>query len=273
MKGAIIGDIVGSRFEFDNNKSKQFELFSDDCFFTDDTVMTCAVGAALLASDTAPEFALFLRDFGRIYPDAGYGGRFFDWIHAEDPKPYHSWGNGAAMRCSPAGFAAKDRQTAIHDGIATALPTHNHPEGIKAAHCTCDMVWMARKQFLDKNRDMTALRELAEQYYEIPSLDEIRPCYRFSESSQKTMPVALAAFLESTSFEDAIRNAISVGGDSDTIGAITGAIAEAYYGVPDELWEKAATYLDELLLQVVDGFYRRMDVVSGTYEAQRTTTI
>lgn len=261
MKGAIIGDIVGSVYEWDNIKTKDFPLFREDCFFTDDTVMTVAVGEALINCLTRYKrpcltpsplqiLTWTMQYYGRRYPDRGYGGRFLDWIYDADPQPYNSWGNGAPMRCSAAGWLATHMDGAEALGALTALPTHNHPEGIRAAALTAELIYLARTR-----RNMDALWTIAEEAYNIPKLDDVRDTYTFTESSQGTMPVALAAFFESTSFEDAIRNAISVGGDSDTIAAITGSIAEAYYGVPDELWDKAATYLDDHLLACVNRFY------------------
>ncbi len=247
MKGAIIGDIVGSVYEFNNRKSKDFPLFREDCFFTDDTVMTVAVGHALLDSqvlsgaEIVEKLVVYMQGYGRKYEGRGYGGRFLDWIYSDAPHPYNSWGNGAPMRCSPAGWLAKSVDDARRLGKVTALPTHDHPEAVKAASLTAELIFRART-----GESMSHMRACAERDYKIPILDAIRPTYRFSESSQGTMPVALAAFFESTSFEDAIRNAVSVGGDSDTIAAITGGIAEAYYGIPEEIWEKAKTYLDDL---------------------------
>ncbi len=255
MKGAIIGDIVGSIYEFDNLRQKDFPFFGKKCKFTDDSVMTCAVAEALMNADRT-DGDLFeglvesMQELGNAYPYRGYGLRFGDWLDSDDPQPYNSWGNGAPMRCSPAGFIAGSAEKAYALGEATAEPTHNHPEGLKAAGLTAELVWRARH-----GESRETLRERAFELYELPALDEVRPTYRFHVSSQETMPVALAAFFESTDFEDAIRNAISVGGDSDTIGAITGAIAEAYYGVPDELWQEAALYLDARLLKIVSDFY------------------
>ena len=254
MKGAILGDIVGSVYERHNTKSKAFPLFSPVGRFTDDTVLTCAVAKALMSDDAdvdlLEELTYRLQQFGLLYPHAGYGGAFKRWFRSDYPQPYNSWGNGAPMRCSPAGFVAGSAEKAYALGEATAEPTHNHPEGLKAAGLTAELVWRARH-----GESRETLRERALELYELPALDEARPTYEFTESSQGTMPVALAAFFESTDFEDAIRNAISVGGDSDTIGAITGAIAEAYYGVPDELWRKATLYLDDYLLKIVTEFY------------------
>ncbi|MCR5575781.1 MAG: ADP-ribosylglycohydrolase family protein [Oscillospiraceae bacterium] len=256
MKGAIIGDIVGSIYEWHNHKSKDFPLFQPNCDFTDDTVMTVAVAMGLLRAgktdgDLLETLTEFIYDYGNRYPHRGYGNRFRHWLRSSDPQPYNSFGNGAPMRCSAAGMIAGSPEKAYELGTYTAAPTHNHPEGMKAAGVTAMLIWHARH-----GMRMDALRELAAKYYDLPVLDEIRDSYTFDVSSMGTMPVALSAFLESTSFEDAIRNAISVGGDSDTIAAITGSVAEAYYGVPEELWAEASGFLTDELRENVEEFYR-----------------
>ena len=256
MKGAIIGDIVGSIYEFHNLKSKDFPLFDPRASFTDDTVMTVAVAMGLLRAfetdgDLVDTLTEALHDYGNRYPHRGYGGRFRRWLRSSDPKPYNSWGNGAPMRCSPAGWLAASPEKAFELGMYTAAPTHKHPEGMKAAGVTAMLIWYARH-----GMHMKELRETAAKYYELPVLDEIRDSYSFDVSSMGTMPVALSAFFESRSFEDAIRNAISIGGDSDTIAAITGSIAEVFYGVPDEIWRTACAYLSEELIRNTEAFYR-----------------
>ena len=256
MKGAIIGDIVGSVYEHHNIKTKDFPLFSSQGGFTDDTVMTAAVAMGLLAAyksgrDLTEALTESMLDYGSRYPHRGYGGRFRKWLSASDPLPYNSWGNGAPMRCSAAGWLASSPEKAFELGMYTAGPTHNHPEAMKAAGVTAMLIWHARH-----GTEKEALRELAARWYSLPVLDEIRPVYRFDVSCMGTMPVALSAFFESESFEDAIRNAVSVGGDSDTIAAITGSLAEAYYGVPDELWNIACEYLSDELIQNTTTFYR-----------------
>lgn len=255
MKGAIIGDIVGSIYEFHNIKTKDFPLFQDHCMFTDDTVMTCAVAYGLYTHDAHdPDISEYLahrmQDFGRRYPHRGYGGRFKVWLWLPNPQPYNSLGNGAAMRASPAGFFGFTPEDARLVGMSTALPTHNHPEGLKAAGLIAELIWLARN-----NVPKEELRKRALQVYELPTLDDIRPVYSFDVTCQGTMPVALSAFFESTSFEDAIRNAISVGGDSDTIAAITGSLAEAFYGAPEDVWKRACDFLDSDLIKVVERFY------------------
>ena len=259
MKGAIIGDIVGSIYEWHNIKTKDFPLFAPNCFFTDDSIMTLAVGRAFLnctdEADFPEELVYQMRLFGHMYPHGGYGGRFKQWLRAEDPHPYNSFGNGAAMRCSPAGMIASSLEEAEDLGQRTAEVTHNHPEGIKAARVTAGLVYLGRK-----GRSMDELRAYAGAVYEIPTCDAIRSWYEFDETCQGTMPAVFAAFFDSTGFEDAIRNAISVGGDSDTIAAITGSIAEGYYGVPDALWKQARQFLPIRLDNVVRAFYKRYDL-------------
>ena len=268
MLGAIIGDIVGSRFEFNNHRNKHFELFTVDCFATDDSIMTLAVAKAILetAKVIAPNqgsdggdsdydrvlsemTVKYMQEIGRKYPNCGYGGMFGRWVFSDKPKPYHSFGNGAAMRVSPAGFAAGTESEAFRLSETITAVTHNHDEGIKGAEATVLAIFMARQGY-SKNE----IREkISSDYYPLDfTIDEIRSSYQFNETCQETVPQAIACFLESTTFEDAIRTAISLGGDSDTIGAITGAIAEAYYGVPQALKEKALTYLDAELWAIYD---------------------
>ena len=256
MKGAIIGDIVGSVYEFHNIKTKAFPLFSPRSRFTDDTVMTTAIAMGLLSAheedcDLSEALTESMHMYGNRYPNRGYGGRFRKWLRSSDPHPYNSWGNGAPMRYSPAGWLASSPEKAFELGMYTAGPTHNHPEAMKAAGVTAMLIWQARH-----GMPMKELRELAEKWYSLPVLDKIRPGYTFDVSCAGTMPAALSAFFESTSFEDAIRSAVSVGGDSDTIAAITGSLAEAYYGVPEELWQKACRYLSDELIRNVEAFYK-----------------
>jgi len=253
MIGAIIGDIVGSRFEWNNHRSKDFELFTRECFATDDSIMTLAVGKALVESkndwsDLGEQAVRCMQEVGRPYPRCGYGGRFWDWMYSDHPKPYNSFGNGAAMRVSACGFVARSLEEAKALSKAVTEVTHNHPEGLKGAEATVVAIYMARTgSTIEEIRDV-----IDQEYYPIDfTLDEIRDTYAFNETCQDTVPQALEAFFESNSFEDAIRNAISVGGDSDTLAAITGGIAEAYYGVPADLKEKAKTFLDDHLVEIL----------------------
>ncbi|AFA48375.1 GNAT family N-acetyltransferase [Acetobacterium woodii] len=270
MLGAIIGDIVGSRFEFNNHRSKAFDLFTDNCRITDDTIMTLAVASAIMEAEEQLESAAEIGDnnreyyrlvevlavktmqnLGRSYPNYGYGDRFAQWLSSDQPKPYNSFGNGAAMRISPAGFAAKtETEARILSEVITRV-SHNHPEGLKGAEATVMAIYMARN-----GADKQAIRDRINGYFYTLdfTIDGIRDTYRFNETCQETVPQAITAFLESTSFEDAIRTAISVGGDSDTLAAITGAIAEAYYGIPENIKEKALTYLDTNLQAIYEAW-------------------
>lgn len=256
MLGAIIGDIVGSRFEWHNIKTKEFDFLTYKCFPTDDSVMTLALAQAILVSkpdysDLSKNAVECMQAVGRNYPDCGYGGKFRHWMFSDNPQPYNSFGNGAAMRVSPAGFAATSLDEAKMLAKRITEVTHNHPEGLKGAEATVVAIYMARtgssileiRDYIDKN------------YYPMNfTLDGIRATYRFNETCQDTVPQALAAFFESTSFEDAIRNAISIGGDSDTLAAICGGVAEAYYGIPSEIRKHALTFLDKRLLQILVAF-------------------
>ncbi len=265
MIGAIVGDIVGSRFEFDNHRSKVFDLFSQTCKVTDDTLMTLAVAKALMDTETQLGYPsadnlenysaalrrntiLRMQQMGRDYPDGGYGGMFSQWIHHRNPAPYNSFGNGAAMRISPVGFYARSLSDTRRISAMVTGVTHNHPEGIKGAEAAAVCIFLARSGF---TRD--AIRRMVhEQYYPLSfTLDGIRDTYAFNETCQETVPQAIEAFLESTDFEDAIRSAISIGGDSDTLAAITGGIAEAYYGVPQSIKCRALEYLDDTLSGIV----------------------
>lgn len=265
MLGAIIGDIAGSRFEWNNTKSKEFELLSHikGCKVTDDSIMSLAVAQAILDSngDTAAlnqHAVTRMRELGRKYPHAGYGGDFHKWIYDSNPHPYNSWGNGAAMRVSPCGFAATSLDEAKTFAKAVTEVTHNHPEGIKGAEATAVAVYLARS-----GKSMIEIRDYIEtRYYRIKfKLADIRANYTFDVSCQGSVPQALEAFFESTSFEDAIRNAVSIGGDSDTIAAITGGIAEAYYGIPVDIRKLALTFLDVKQLEILNAFESRYGLV------------
>ena len=259
MLGAIVGDIVGSRFEWNNIKSKEFELFSDRCRPTDDSVMTLAIAQALLNCEgdierLGSEAIACMQALGRKYPGAGYGGRFRRWIFSDNPLPYHSFGNGSAMRVSPCAWAAKSLEQAIAMAKAVTEVTHNHPEGLKGAEATVSAVYLALH-----GGSIPEIREyISENYYALDfTLNEIRPDYSFDVSCQGSVPQAITAFLESESFEDAIRNAISIGGDSDTIAAIAGGIAGAFYGVPETLRQQALRFLDDGQKNIVSCFEHR----------------
>lgn len=259
MLGAIIGDIVGSRFEWDNCRRKEFEFFHPKCFFTDDSVLSLAVCQALLCSgpdysDLGENTVTYMQQVGRPYPHCGYGGRFHAWMYSDNPQPYNSFGNGSAMRVSGCGFAASSLEEAKELSRRVTEVTHNHPEGLKGAEATAAALYLART-----GQSIPEIRAyIRAHYYPIDfTLDEIRPTYRFNETCQDTVPQALEAFFESTGFEDAIRNAISVGGDSDTLAAITGGVAEAYYGIPAGLRTQALSFLDERLLAILTEFEGR----------------
>ena len=260
MYGAIIGDIVGSRYEFGSIKHKDFPLFSPDCCFTDDTVMTVAVADALL---TDGDFASAMQKWGRRYPRAGYGQKFINWIFTADPRPYGSWGNGSAMRVSTCGLCARTLEEALDLAERSAVVSHDHPEGIKGARAVAAAVWMAKN-----GSSKEEIRNyIAENFYPLDqTLDEIRPSYHFDASCRGSVPQAIQAFLESSDFEDAIRNAVSLGGDSDTIAAITGSIAWPFYSRgsgPDERMEairrKAEKYLPGDMLTVIWEFSASID--------------
>lgn len=256
MLGAIIGDIVGSRFEWNNNKSKQFDFLTYKCSVTDDSIMSLAIAKALLESkvdysDLSENAVKYMQGIGRHYPNCGYGGRFRDWVHSDNPTPYGSYGNGAAMRVSACGFVAYSLEEAKQLSKAVTEVTHNHPGGIKGAEATAVAIFLARS-----GNNLLEIRDyITKNYYpQNFTLDGIRDSYEFNESCQDTVPQALEAFFESKNFEDAIRNAISIGGDSDTLAAITGGIAEAYYGIPTEIRKHALTFLDERLLKILVEF-------------------
>ncbi|MBG0770192.1 MAG: ADP-ribosylglycohydrolase family protein [Anaerolineaceae bacterium] len=249
MLGAMIGDIVGSVYEWDNIKTTDFEFFKSTCTFTDDTVLTAATAQALLSDG---DYTRAYQDFSRRYPDRGYGGRFTEWIWKNDPQPYNSWGNGSAMRVSPVGFAFNTVEEVLTEAKRSAAVTHNHPEGIKGAQATALAILLARQ-----GADKVAIREEIGGRFDYDlsrSVVEIRTTYQFNESCQGTVPEAIIAFLESTDFEDAIRLAISLGGDSDTLANITGGIAEAFYGIPEEIAEKGKTYLSDEFLGILEEF-------------------
>ena len=264
MLGAIIGDIVGSRFEWNNIKTKEFDFLTYRCFPTDDSIMSLAVAKAILQCNgeyaSLPEQTVCcMQEVGRPYPDCGYGGSFRRWMYSDHPQPYNSYGNGAAMRVSACGFAAADMEQAKDLSYRVTAVTHNHPEGIKGAEATAVAIFLARE-----GKSIFEIRDyINEHYYPMNfTLDGIRDSYQFNETCQDTVPQALMAFFESESFEDAIRNAISIGGDSDTLAAITGGIAEAYYGIPESIRKHALTFLDERLLAILNQFESKYGVIA-----------
>lgn len=225
MLGAIVGDVLGSPFEFNNVKSTDVRFFGYGTQCTDDSILTVATADALL---TGKSYAAAYQDYYHRYPNAGYGGSFSSWANRREEGPYNSWGNGSAMRCSPAGWARDTLEDVLAEAERTAMVTHNHPEGVRGAQATAGCVFLARTT---RNREQIRQFVVDGCGYNLDqTIDEIRPTYEFRVSCQGTLPVAALAFLESTDFENAIRLAISVGGDSDTIACIAGAIAHAFYG-------------------------------------------
>ena len=270
MYGAILGDIIGSRFEFDRGGlSKDFELLTSEDNWTDDTVMTVAVAEALMdagqnASVGEIEAACVksMQKWGRRYPDAGYGGRFIHWINAENPKPYGSYGNGSAMRVSVAGWLYDTIDRTREVARATANVTHDHPEGIKGAECTAAVVFMGRMGASKEEIAEYALREFGYDFSE--TLEEMRARHEHVETCQDSLPKALRSFLDGKSYEDAVRNAVSLGGDTDTLAAIAGAMAEAFYDMPLMLKGECQMRVEDDMLEVI----RRFDEYMGRTSAE-----
>ena len=267
MLGAIIGDIAGSKYEFNNTFDYDFEMFGEGCDFTDDTICTVAIADAILNGRSYQESLL---DWCRRYPSpkGAYGGRLAGWIHSLDPQPYNSFGNGSAMRVSPVAWLFDDLSQVLEEAEKTALPTHNHPEGIKGAKAVAHAIWYFRKSRFsegskdseneetkglknekakaskDENETIQGFMSIARSYYE--DFDtRVYPKGKFDETCMDAVPLSFYLLSQASSFEDAIRLAISHGGDSDTIGAIVGSIAEARFGIPQEMKEKALSYLPD----------------------------
>lgn len=256
MIGAIAGDIIGSVFEQFPIKNTTFPLFSNRSRFTDDTVLTVAVAYGIL---NELDYASALKTFARNYPAAGYGGAFYHWMQSVDTRPYNSWGNGSAMRVSPVGFAFDSPEAVLQEAEKSAAVTHNHPEGIKGAQATALAIYLAR-QGAGKG---DIRREIFERFdYNFSrSLDVIRPTYVFDVSCQGSVPESMIAFFESHNFEDAVRNAISLGGDTDTMGCIAGAIAQAYYRkIPSDIIVEVKKRLPQEFLQIIDEFNSRYEI-------------
>jgi ADP-ribosylglycohydrolase len=253
MMGAIAGDVIGSIYEHRRIKTKDFPLFDPRCRCTDDSVLTIAIGHAILTNTPYDDA---LRTIGRQYPHAGYGRSFLGWLFAPDSGPYNSWGNGSAMRASPVGLAFDTEADVLHQAEQSAVVTHDHPEGVRGAQATALAVFLAR-QGVGKEELRTTIS--GRFGYDLDTtVEEIRPTYAFDVSCQGTVPQAVVCFLDSTSFEDAIRNAVSLGGDSDTLACITGSIAEAYYGgVPDQITETVNGFLPDDLRSIVTAFRER----------------
>lgn len=254
MLGAIIGDIVGSRFEFNNHLNTNFDLFTDECSFTDDTICTIAIAEAILHNYSFEEaFMKWCHKYP--HPKGGYGGSFALWLRSPRPMPYNSFGNGSAMRVSPCAWLGQDRESVLQLAKKSAECTHNHPEGIKGALCLAECIYEARMGASKHN-----IKELAERVYGYDTnntCDSIRQTNMFNETCQVTVPQAIICFLTSVDFESAIRLAVSIGGDSDTITAMTGSIAEAYYGIPSAVQKTAMRYLPNEFINVIYNFNKR----------------
>ncbi len=249
MLGALTGDIVGSIYEHNNHRSKDFPLFQDRSFFTDDSVLTCATALAIMDNR---DYADLYREFGHQYPFAGYGGFFSSWLADKSLGPYDSFGNGSAMRVSPIGWAYDTEEEVLAAAKASADVTHNHVEGVKGAQATALAIFRARNG--TSQQDVAA--EISERFdYDLSlSVDELRDTYVYNETCQGTVPQAIRCYLEAESFEDAIRNAISIGGDSDTLAAITGSIAEGTFGVSEEIAVAVVGRLDQALIKIAGAF-------------------
>lgn len=260
--GAMVGDIVGSRFELNNCRKKEFEFMPKrKCRVTDDTVMTLAVSQTLIEAnhryDNLSDLAIKnMVTIGRKYQQCGFGRKFFDWIKTDNHEPYNSYGNGAAMRIGACGVIAKTKKELIDTSSKITSVSHNHPDGIKGAESVAMMIYLIKK---GKNKE--ELKEyFTNNYYPIDfTIEELRETYRFKISCAETVPQAFEAFYESVNFEDAIRNAISIGGDSDTIGAICGSIAAIYYGIPDYIYKEALSFLDEYQTKIYNDFINFLD--------------
>ena len=254
MLGAIIGDIVGSRFEFNPTNDYNFELFTDECGFTDDTICTCAVADALLKGR---DYGEGIHEWCRRYPHpmGGYGGRFAQWVRSDNPQPYGSFGNGTAMRVSPVAWFYLQREEMLACAKMTAMCTHNHPEGIKGAQTVALAIFVARQQRKLKAHVKDVVKSVIAECVEFSGYNiNIRKedvINRFDETCQGTVPVALWIINQSNSFEDAIRRAVCLGADADTLGAIVGSVAEAIWGIPEEIKVKAISYLDERMKKLL----------------------
>lgn len=250
IMGGIIGDIIGSAFEWNNVKTTDFPLFSNRTTFTDDSVLTIGTMDCIL---NQRDFTEVYQIYGRRFPDAGYGGSFFNWIFDENPEPYHSWGNGSAMRVSPIGWAYDTIEEVLYQSKRSSEVTHNHPEGIKGAQATASTIFLSRK-----GRSKSEIKRYIEETFNYDlnrSVEKIRPTYRFDVSCQGSVPESIISFLESTDFESSIRLAVSLGGDSDTIACITGSISEAFYKeVPEYLIQNCLKILPPELVRVVEEF-------------------
>jgi ADP-ribosylglycohydrolase len=253
MIGAIAGDIIGSAYEWHYTKSTDFELFTTQSIPTDDTVLTVAVADCILHGK---EYTMTFKEYGRRYPHAGYGGMFLKWLGSNSLAPYNSFGNGSAMRVSPVGFAFSSLNMVLQEAEKSAAVTHNHPEGIKGAQAIAAAIFLAKS-----GESKERIRKYVEDSFSYDlhqALDKIRPWYRFDETCQGSVPQAIIAFLESSDYEDAVRKAVSLGGDSDTLACMAGGVAQAFYKeVPGYIVQNTRKMLDDKLLAVLDEFENR----------------
>lgn len=254
MLGAITGDIIGSVYEFDSQKPEyNFSLFTENSFFTDDTVLTVALADSIFS---VIDYKTKLLEYYHLYPDCSYGGRFHIWANSNNPQPYHSWGNGSAMRVSPVSWAYDDLITVLQKAKESAKVTHNHPEGIKGAQAVAASIFLARTK-----KSKNEIKQFVENtfHYNLDlDIEDLRRNYQFNESCQDTVPQAIFTFLISDSFEDSIRKAIYIDGDSDTLAAINGSIAEAFYGgVPEEIKTEVYKKLDDKLIEIINKFINK----------------
>ena len=268
MYGAILGDMIGTSYGFGRGKkTKNFLLFSKRSEFTGSTVMTVAVADALLGtmpdsseSVSGDDFAASMQRWGRKYPDAGYGGMFYQWLWKKHPEPYGSFGNGSALRVSPVGWLYGSIEKTIRIAELTAAVTHNHPEGIRGAKAVAGSIFLAKT---GHSKEEIRKEIMQESGYDLSgTFGEFRPVYRHEESCQQTVRMAIIAFMEGNGFEDVIRTAVSFGGDCAVLASIAGSIAEAFYAVPEEMKTECRKRLPQDMLEVVDRFYKRIPMVS-----------
>ncbi len=252
MLGAICGDIIGSIYEGVSIRTKEFELFSPKRYFTDDTVLTVAIADSIL---NQYDYTSQLKKYCRNYPNAGYGANFYHWGHSEETQPYNSYGNGSAMRVSPVAFAFNTLEEVRQEALKTAMVTHNHPEGMKGAEAIASAIFLARNQ--TKKEEIKNYLETTFNYNLTIPLEQLPPAY---VSCQESVPQAIMAFLQANSFEDAIRNAIYIGGDTDTIACMTGSIAHAFFGIPDYMVRIILNYLDLPLKKITEDFCNQYNI-------------
>ena len=264
MLGALVGDIVGSVYEFHNVKYTDFELFTPWTNFTDDSVMTLAVAKWLMEDESRSMqgLAYYMQELGKKYPNAGYGGNFSAWLYQEHPQPYNSWGNGSGMRVSPVGLYARTLDEALALAAVTAAVTHNHPEGVKGAQAIAASMFLCRE-----GKSKEEIRDYVERVFDYDlhrKIEDIRPSYSFDVSCQGSVPEAIIAFLDGNDFEEVIRLAVSIGGDSDTIACMAGAIAACLYPIPDWMAEKCDVVLTDELRQIKDQFMALLEKKEST---------